>query len=69
MGSCGSFSPNGERMWAGCRLWPAFLLAAVSEVVVTSVAPAALEATLAESGHGGDEASFPSEQPPSGWAE
>lgn len=44
----GSFSQNGERMWAGRRWLLAFLLAAVSEVVVTSVAPASLEATLAE---------------------
>lgn len=53
VGRHGSFSPNGKRMWAGCRLLLTFLLAAVSEVVVTSVAPASLEATLAEWGHRG----------------
>lgn len=69
-GRRGSFSPNGERMWAGRRLVLTFLLAAVSEVVVNSVAPPSLEATLAEWGHGGGcKKSFPSEQPPSGWAE
>lgn len=52
-GRRGSFSPNGERMWAGRRLVLTFLLAAVSEVVVNSVAPPSLEATLAEWGHGG----------------
>jgi len=48
VGRCGPFSPNSERMWAGCRLLLTFLLAAVSEAVVASVAPASLEATLAE---------------------
>ena len=52
-GRRGSFSPNGQRMWVGCRLLLTFLLAAVSEVIVPLVAPASLEATLAEWGHGG----------------
>lgn len=40
-------------MWAGCRSWPARLWAPPSEAVVTLVAPASLEATPAECGHGG----------------
>lgn len=68
--SAGSFSPNGERMWAGCRLLLTFLLAAVSEVVVTSVVPASLEATLAEQGYGGAKRlSFRSSRPWDGLSE
>lgn len=42
-----SVSPNGKRMWAGHCLLLTFLLAAALEVVVTLVAPSAIEAALA----------------------
>lgn len=64
-----SFSPNGERMWAGHCSLLTFLLAAVLEVVVTSVAPSSIEEVLAGWRNGGGQASFPLEQLPSGWAE
>lgn len=48
-----SFSPNGERMWAGHCSLLTFLLAAVLEVVVTSVAPSSIEEVLAGWRNGG----------------
>lgn len=47
VGGHGSFSPNGERMWAGHCLLLTFLLAALLEVVVMLVAPSSIEAALA----------------------
>lgn len=53
-----SFSPNGERMWAGHCLLLTFLLAAALEVVVTLVAPSSIGAALAGWGNRG--AKYPS---------